>query len=101
MLQSLYKMIGRGATDRGDYFLEPRGHLRHRGTAPLSPYVFASISICTKRLFHDTPDGPFSLLTLWHRAEAAGRLCGALHDGDWFHVGTPDALATAESMLAA
>ncbi|WP_421996886.1 nucleotidyltransferase family protein [Reyranella sp.] len=101
LLQSLHKMFGRGPNDRGDYFQEPRGHLRHRGTAPLSPYVFASVSICSARLFHDSPEGPFSLLALWHRAEAAGRLCGVLHDGDWFHVGTPEALATAERVLAA
>ena len=45
------------------------------------------------------PDGPFSLLKLWNRAEAAGRLYGLLHDGQWFHVGTPQALGDAERAL--
>ena len=99
LLQPLHKVIGREAKDRGDYFFEPRGVLRHRGTAPLSPYVFASVSICSARLFQDSPDGPFSLLRLWHRAEAAGRLYGMIHDGDWFHIGTPAALAEAERVL--
>jgi MurNAc alpha-1-phosphate uridylyltransferase len=99
LIQPMHKVIGREPKDRGDYFLEPRGRLRHRGTAPLSPYVFASLSICTPRLFRDSPDGPFSLLELWHRAEAEGRLYGSIHDGDWFHVGTPQALATAERIL--
>jgi MurNAc alpha-1-phosphate uridylyltransferase len=100
LLQPLHKVIGREAKDRGDYFLEPRGLIRHRGTAPLSPYVFASISLCSPRLFRDSPDGPFSLLRLWHRAEAEGRLRGMIHDGDWFHVGTPEALALAERTLS-
>ena len=47
----------------------------------------------------DSPDGPFSLLKLWNRAEAAGRLFGLVHDGQWFHVGTPQALAEAERVL--
>ncbi|HYI07119.1 MAG TPA: nucleotidyltransferase family protein, partial [Reyranella sp.] len=100
LLHPLHKVIGREAKDRGDYFIEPRGRLRHRGQAPLSPYVFASVSLCHPRLFRDSPDGPFSLLQLWHRAEAEGRLHGMIHDGDWFHIGTPQALATAERVLA-
>lgn len=99
LLQPLHKVIGREAKDRGDYFFEPGGIVRYRGTAPLSPYAFASASICTHRLFHDSPDGPFSLLQLWNRAEAEGRLSGMIHDGDWFHVGTPAALAEAERVL--
>ena len=42
---------------------------------------------------------PFSLLKLWSRSEQAGRLHGLVHDGDWFHVGTPAALAAAERVL--
>lgn len=99
LLQPLHKVIGREAKDRGDYFFEPGGIVRHRGTAPLSPYVFASASICSPRLFRDSPDGPFSLLQLWNRAEQEGRLSGMIHDGDWFHVGTPAALAESERVL--
>ena len=99
LIQPMHKVIGREPKDRGDYFLEPRGRLRHRGTAPLSPYVFASLSICSPRLFRDSPDGAFSLLELWNRAEAEGRLYGSIHDGDWFHIGTPEALAAAERIL--
>ena len=99
LLHPVHKVIGRDAGERGDYFLEPGGHLRHRGVAQLTPYVFASISICDARLFEGSPDGPFSLLTLWHRAEAARRLYGSIHEGDWFHVGTPQQLAEAERIL--
>ncbi|MFO1080160.1 MAG: nucleotidyltransferase family protein [Reyranellaceae bacterium] len=100
LLHSIHKVIGREAGERGDFFVEQEGHLRHRGLAQLAPYLFASISICDSTLFQGAPEGPFSLLELWKRAEARNRLCGLIHDGDWFHVGTPAALAVAERALA-
>jgi MurNAc alpha-1-phosphate uridylyltransferase len=99
LLQPLAATIGREAKDHGDYFLDPDGRARHRAAAAAAPYMFASVSVCDSRLFRDSPDGPFSLLTLWTRAEASGRLFGVVHDGAWFHVGTPQALAEAEKML--
>jgi N-acetyl-alpha-D-muramate 1-phosphate uridylyltransferase len=100
LLHPIHKMIGREPTERGDFFVEPGGRVRYRGTASLAPYVFASVSVCDARLFRDSPEGPFSLLRLWNRAEDVGRLFGVFNDGDWFHVGTPEALAEAERMLA-
>ena len=99
LLHPLEAAIGREAKDRGDYFLDADGHARHRGTADSAPYIFASVSVCDARLLQDSPDTPFSLLKLWNRAEAAGRLFGLVHDGQWFHVGTPHALAEAETVL--
>ncbi len=99
LLHPLESAIGREAKDRGDYFLEAGNRARHRGNARTAPHLFASVSICDVRLFHDSPEGPFSLLRLWNRAEAEGRLYGLVHDGDWFHVGTPQALAEAERVL--
>jgi MurNAc alpha-1-phosphate uridylyltransferase len=99
LLHPIAKAIGREAKDRGDYFLEADGRARHRGSEPSAPYMFASVSVCDARLFRDSPAGPFSLLKLWSRAEAAGRLHGVVHDGDWFHVGTLQALAKAEALL--
>ncbi|SKA32179.1 MobA-like NTP transferase domain-containing protein [Enhydrobacter aerosaccus] len=99
LLHPLEAAVGREAKDRGDYFLHADNRARHRGDAPVAPHLFASVSICDGRLFRDSPDGPFSLLRLWTRAEAEGRLYGLVHDGDWFHVGTPQALAEAEKVL--
>ena len=99
LLHPLDRAIGREASDRGDYFLEADGHARHRGAEPSAPYLFASISVCDRRLLHNAPDGPFSLVKSWHRAQAAGHLYGMVHDGQWFHVGTPAALAQAERVL--
>lgn len=99
LLHPLATAIGREEKDRGDYYLEPDGRARHRGTAETAPYLFASISVCDSRLFNGSPEGPFSLLRLWNRAEQAGRLFALVHDGDWFHVGTPEALVAAERVL--
>lgn len=99
LLHPLDAAIGREAKDRGDYFLDPDNRARHRAAADRAPYMFASVSVCDARLLHDSPDGRFSLLQLWSRAEAAGRLFGLVHDGEWFHVGTPQALAEAERAL--
>ena len=99
LLHPIDKVIGREAKDRGDYFLEADGRARRRGEAASAPYLFASVSICDSRLLRDAPDGPFSLVKLWDRTQAAGRLFGVVHDGDWFHVGTPQALADAERRL--
>lgn len=105
LLHPLARAIGREPSDRGDYFLDDGGakegaKARHRGTEPDAPYMFASVSICDSRLFRNAPEGPFSLVKLWHRAQAAGHLYGLVHDGQWFHVGTPHALAEAEKVLA-
>jgi N-acetyl-alpha-D-muramate 1-phosphate uridylyltransferase len=99
LLHPLATAIGREAKDRGDYFLAADGRARHRGGADAAPYMFASVSVCDARLMRDSPDGSFSLLELWTRAEAAGRLFGLVHDGQWFHVGTPQALTEAECVL--
>ncbi|MCX7365898.1 MAG: hypothetical protein NTV97_29335 [Alphaproteobacteria bacterium] len=100
LLHPLDTTVGREAKDRGDYFVDTDNRAHHRGTADAAPYIFASVSGCGARLFHESPEGPFSLLRLWHRAQAVGRLRGLVHDGKWFHVGTPQALADAESVLA-
>jgi N-acetyl-alpha-D-muramate 1-phosphate uridylyltransferase len=105
LLHPIDKAIGREASDKGDYFLDDVGakgvgKARHRGAELGAPYLFASISICDSRLFRVSPDGPFSLVQLWHKAQKSGHLYGLVHDGQWFHVGTPHALADAQKVLA-
>lgn len=83
----------------GDYFMEPDGLLRRRIEERVAPFVFAGVQILSPRLFEDAPEGAFSLRDLYDRAQAAGRLYGLRHDGLWFHVGTPAAVALAEAAL--
>ena len=88
-----------GYDGRGDYFMEPDGALRRRADTDVSPYVFTGVQLLHPRLFEGVPEGPFSLNLLYDRAQQAGRLFGVVHDGEWFHIGTPAALKTADDRL--
>jgi MurNAc alpha-1-phosphate uridylyltransferase len=83
----------------GDFMMDAAGHLTFRPERRVAPYVFAGLHICAPRLFDGAPDGSFRLTRLWRQAEAEGRLFGLVHDGAWFHVGTPDALDAADGQL--
>jgi MurNAc alpha-1-phosphate uridylyltransferase len=90
-----------GFDGAGDFFLDEDGRLARRGTAASAPYVYAGVAIMKPGLFADTPEGPFSLNLLFDRAIAAGRLHGLVLQGQWLHVGTPEAIAPAEAAFAA
>jgi MurNAc alpha-1-phosphate uridylyltransferase len=83
----------------GDFMMDPAGHLTFRAERRIAPYVYAGLHICAPRLFDGAPDGSFRLTKLWKQAEAERRLFGLVHDGAWFHVGTPDALEAANEQL--
>lgn len=90
-----------GFEGRGDFFQSGDGLLTRRGGAASAPYVYAGVAIMKPSLFADTPEGPFSLNLLFDRTIAAGRLHGLVLDGQWLHVGTPEAIAPAEAAFAA
>ena len=80
--------------------MEPDGAARRREESEVAPFLFGGIQILHPRLFKDAPDGPFSLNILYDKAQRAGRLHGLRHDGEWYHVGTPEELAAAEQAFA-
>lgn len=86
-----------GYAAKGDFSMAPDGRLQRRGEGEVVPFAFAGVSLCDERLFKDAPEGRFSLNLLWDRALAKGKLYGMRLDGRWMHVGTPDALAEAET----
>ena len=90
-----------GYDGRGDFVMDPDGRLNRRGEREVAPFVYAGVAVCKPGLFADAPDGPFSLNLLFDRAISAGRLYGHRLDGQWLHVGAPDAIAGAEQRLAA
>ena len=87
-----------GYAAKGDFSMAPNGRLARRGKEVV-PFAFAGVSLCDERLFQDAPEGRFSLNLLWDRALARGKLYGVRLDGRWMHVGTPDALAEAETLF--
>ncbi|HEX2446705.1 MAG TPA: nucleotidyltransferase family protein [Methyloceanibacter sp.] len=88
-----------GYAAKGDFSMSRDGRLARRGKNEVVPFAFAGVSLCDARLFKDAPEGRFSLNLLWDRVLAKGRLYGVRLDGRWMHVGTPDALAEAESLF--
>ncbi len=84
----------------GDFFLGEHGRLTFRGEAPEAPFAYMGVHICRPDYADGGPDGPFSLSGLWRASAAAGRLYGCVLDGDWMHVGDPQARAEAEARLA-
>ncbi|MDE2228494.1 MAG: nucleotidyltransferase family protein [Alphaproteobacteria bacterium] len=83
----------------GDFMLDPAGIVRRRLETEVAPFVFAGIEIVHHRLFDGAPTGAFSINRLWDAAIERGRLRGLVHDGEWYHVGTPESLALAEARL--
>ena len=83
----------------GDFHMDRRGRLRRRDKSKIAPFVFTGVQIVSKALLRDAPDGPFSTNILWDRAIAEGRCFGAVHQGLWFDVGTPEALRATEAVL--
>ena len=51
-------------------------------------------------LLRDAPEGAFSTNVLWQRAIEEERLYGISHNGVWFEVGEPGAIAPTEEFLA-
>ncbi|MDA0368004.1 MAG: nucleotidyltransferase family protein [Proteobacteria bacterium] len=88
-----------GFDGAGDFFQDDEARLVRRGEEAQAPYVYAGLLICHRRVYDNVPAGPFSNNLVWDRAIAAGRLFGVVHGGDWFHVGTPAAIALAERAL--
>lgn len=86
---------------KGDFHIESDGRLRRRGPDEASaPYIYIGAQIAAHRLLRDAPEGAFSTNLLWDRAIAEGRLYGVVHAGEWFDLGTPEAIAPAEARLA-
>lgn len=83
----------------GDFFLDSSGLPRRRKDREMAPLLFSGVQILSPRLFRDAPSGKFSLNVLYDRALEDGRLFGIVHDGRWYHVGTPDALPEVEAAL--
>jgi len=84
----------------GDFFVDEGGHMHRRGPAPGAPFVYAGAYILHPRVLVDEPLAPFSMNKVWDRAIAAGRMKALVHDGDWYHVGTPQAVGETEALLA-
>lgn len=84
----------------GDFHMEADGRLSRRKPGRVAPFVFTGVQILSPRLVTDPPGEVFSTNVFWDRAIAAGRAYGLSHAGQWFDVGTPQAIPLVEAGLA-
>ena len=89
-----------GHSGRGDFHMDKVGRLERRRAGRIAPFVYTGVQLLSRRLLEGAPEGPFSTNILWDGAIAAGRLFGLSHNGRWFDVGTPGAIARVEADLA-
>lgn len=83
----------------GDFHMDRSGRIRRRERPRVAPFVYTGVQILSKALLKDAPEGPFSTNLLWDRAMKQGRCFGAVHQGLWFDVGTPQAIRQTEAYL--
>ena len=89
----------RNFTGKGDFHMDAVGRLSRRRSGRIAPYIYTGIQLVSKRLLRDAPDGPFSTNILWNRALEEGRLFGVRFTGEWYEVGTPEAIRPTEEAL--
>ena len=83
----------------GDFTLEPDGRLVRRDERGVAPFVYAGVGIIKPALFADAPAGAFRLAPYFFAAAEQGRLYGHRLEGQWLHVGTPEAIGQAEDTI--
>jgi MurNAc alpha-1-phosphate uridylyltransferase len=98
LLHPTVTAIGYGGP--GDFRLDQDGLVTRRLEWDVAPFLYTGINIAHPRLFENSPDGAYSVNLLWDRAIEAGRLYGIRHDGEWYHVSTPQQLGDVERELS-
>ena len=88
-----------GFEGAGDFFLGDDGRLTFRGEAAGAPFAYMGVHVTRPDYADAGPEGPFSLSPLWRKSAAQGRLFGCVLNGDWMHVGDPQARDEAEARL--
>jgi MurNAc alpha-1-phosphate uridylyltransferase len=83
----------------GDFHLLPDGRLKRRAPDPRSDYAYMGVQIFDPRQLDGQAAEPFSTNRFWDASLAKGRLYGVVLQGDWMHVGDPQAVKDAEAKL--
>lgn len=99
LLLVIPKEKAHGYEGHGDFFLSSERRLSRPDPGSLSPFVYIGVQCVHPRLFQKTPMGSFSMNLLWNQALERGRLYGHLHQGEWFHISTPEDLKKYEPAI--
>jgi MurNAc alpha-1-phosphate uridylyltransferase len=88
-----------GFDGAGDFFMDGDNRLTFRNDAPAAPLNYMGVHITRPDLVAHVPEAAFSLSKIWRQSAPLGRLHGVLMEGDWMHVGDPEARDIAEARL--
>lgn len=99
MLAAHHQATGHG--DKSDFTVGPDGRLARYEQGNGEGYIYAGAAILHPRIFDGAEQEPHSLNREFNAAIATGRLFGMPMFGQWVTVGTPDAIAPAEAVVAA
>ena len=88
-----------GYDGRGDFLTDAEGRIIGRVKLGGKGLAYIGAYLVHPRLLADERVSKFSMNLLWDRAIAQGRLFGIEHEGQWLHVGTPEAIPLAEQAL--
>lgn len=98
-------LLLRNVPHKGDFFMAADGRLQRPQGDQSAPLQYAGVQIINPAALMPAadwpPSGAWSLNQLYNRAIGRGRLFGLVHDGSWWHVGTPEDLADATRDLMA
>lgn len=83
------------------FLMDDEGRLTHSASPDVvTPFANVGFGIMKPQILDGSPlDGPFSIVPVWRRLQAEGRLYGAPMDAFWMHVGDPAARDLAEMRL--
>ena len=84
---------------KGDFHMDAVGRISRRRSGRIAPFIYTGIQLVSHRLLREAPEGAFSTNLLWNRAIEEGRLFGTSFTGQWFEVGSPQAIAPTEEAL--
>lgn len=91
-----------GYDGAGDFDLTAEQELiRYVEKGARYPYVFTGVQILHPRVLKGRSAVPFSLGQIYREASIQGNTAirALVHDGNWFHIGTPEAIPLAEALL--
>lgn len=89
-----------GHGDKSDFTIDPDGRIARFAEGAGTGFIYAGVGILHPRIFNGADRDAHSLNREFNAAIAAGRLFGMPMRGQWLTVGTPDAIAPAEAIVA-
>ncbi len=84
------------------FLMDEAGRLTHSASAEVvTPFANVGFGILKPQILDGQAEAAFSIVPIWHRLQAEGRLYGAVMEAFWMHVGDPAARDAAEARLGA